>query len=235
VPNKSVQSDTPKKTIEPAHSNSNQIDLLSGPVESGEELGDGLIMKSTDNLSPENEELQAIEEREKASSVKNPVKPDQEIRFNNLLTPDLGTKKDKASTEIVAKKAKQVPVKIVKPSSRKNAIQELSSDQMTSINSALEKRPQSEKGVQKADKSKKTNGSAVTKTNSENVSYVGSINNNNINNFFIQDPTGTTMLQNLTNPTGTSQDGIDELKHSKTPGTLPTKELVPQMQKNNFM
>jgi hypothetical protein len=56
---------------------------------------------------------------------------------------------------------------------------------MTSINSARDGRPMSERGIQKADKSKKTNGSAVTKTNSENVSYVGSINNNNINNFFI--------------------------------------------------
>ena len=66
--------------------------LLSGPVDSEKELGDGLIMRSTDNLSPGKESIQAIEEREKASSVKNPVKPDQEIRINNLLTPWLRSK-----------------------------------------------------------------------------------------------------------------------------------------------
>jgi hypothetical protein len=120
VPNKSIQSDTPNKTVETPKSNFDKIDLLSGPVDSGKELGDGLIMRSTDNLSPGKESIQAIEEREKASSVKNPVKPDQEIRINNLLTPDLGSKKDKASTELVAKKSKQVPAKGVKISSRKN-------------------------------------------------------------------------------------------------------------------
>ena len=101
---------------------------------------------------------------------------------------------------------------------------------MTSINSLKDKKPSPD--LSNADKSKKAN--AVTKTNSENVSYVGSINNNNINNFFIQDPG---MLQNLTQQSGAnvSNDGVDELKHSKTPSTMPTKELVPQMQKNNYM
>jgi hypothetical protein len=51
VPTKSIQSDTPKKTVETTKSNLDKIDLLSGPVESAEELGDGLIMRSTDNLS----------------------------------------------------------------------------------------------------------------------------------------------------------------------------------------
>jgi hypothetical protein len=33
-------------------------------------------MRSTDALSPDKEELQRMEEKEKASSVKNPIKPD---------------------------------------------------------------------------------------------------------------------------------------------------------------
>ena len=36
------------------------------------------------------------------------------------------------------------------------------------------------------------------------------------------------MLQNLTKTSASaSYEGVDEMKHSKTPSTMPTKELVP--------
>ena len=67
---------------------------------------------------------------------------------------------------------------------RKSEIMDLLSENVSSMQSEKQlSQKQSDKGVPtkvaKADKKKET---------SENISYVGQINNNNINNFFIQDP-----------------------------------------------